>query len=219
MTAKEIAISQRTPTPSDRRLLSRLTSPGKIQDFLDTLAYNPDEDWFRCPFSVLRDRRGHCFEGAVFAAFALERLGYPPLIVNMFPEPGTDDEHLIALYRRHGAWGAVGKSNFSGLRAREPIHRTLRELVISYFEPYYNVARKKTLRTYTRPLDLGRFDRYHWRESDETMFRIDSRLDALPRIALVTPAMVRGLQPVDERSYRAGLLGASAAGLYSPKKR
>ena len=94
----------------------------------------------------------------MLAAAMLRRIGFPPLLLNMFPEPGTDDEHLLAVFRQHGVWGAVAKSNLVGLRFREPVYRTLRELVMSYFEPYYNVARKKTLRSYTRPLDLSAFD-------------------------------------------------------------
>jgi hypothetical protein len=196
--------------------LPRLGTPEKLQAFLDTLAYNPEDGWFRCPARVVRDRVAHCFEGAVFAAAVLREQGYPPLIVNMFPEPGTDDEHLIAVYRRYGAWGAVGLSNFVGLRAREPIHRTMRELMLSYFEQYYNVKRQKTLRTYTRPLNLAAYDRHDWLNDDDTMFRIDRKLDALKRIPLLSPAMIRGLLPVDERSYHSGLSGANPDGLYAP---
>ena len=144
---------------TERRTLSSLTTPRKLQYFLDQLAYNPEEGWFRCPLRVLRDRKAHCFEGAVFAAAVLENLGFPPLIVNMFPERGTDDEHLFAVYQQHGAWGAVAQSNFVGLRFREPIYRNLRELVLSYFEQYYNLARQKTLRSYTRPLNLNTFEK------------------------------------------------------------
>ena len=108
---------------------------------------------------MLRDRKAHCYDGAVFAAAALARLGYPPLVVNLFPKTRNDDEHLLAVYRQRGAWGAVAKSNFVGLRFREPIYRTLRELVLSYFEHYYNVAGKKTLWSYTPPVEPGRLRR------------------------------------------------------------
>ena len=140
---------QKALTGPERRLLTHLTSPAKIQAFLDELAYN-HEDAYRCPFRVLRDRKAHCYDGAVFAAALLGRLGHPPLVVNLFPKTRDDDEHLLAVYRQGRAWGAVAKSNFVGLRFREPIYRTLRELVISYFEHYYNLAHEKTLRSYTR---------------------------------------------------------------------
>ena len=203
-------------TSRERRTLSRLTTPLKVQSFLDELRYNPQEGWFRCPLQVLRDRKGHCFEGAVFAAAVMEKLGYPPLIVNMFPEPGTDDEHLVAVFRRRGTWGAVGKSNYVGLRYREPIYRNLRELVMSYFEQYYNVKKQKTLRFYTRALDLRTFERHQWRTSNETMNRIDRRLDALKRIPVLNRSQIRALSLVDERSYRAGLSGSNPEGLFAP---
>jgi len=202
-------------TRSERHLLGQLASPGEIQAFLDDLAYN-HENSYRCPFRVLRDRTAHCYDGAVFAAAALARLGYPPLVVNLFPKTSTDDEHLLAVFRRGRAWGAVAKSNCTGLRFREPIYRTLRELVVSYFEHYFNVAREKTLRSYTRPLNLTVFDRDQWLTCDAAMDRIADRLSAMPRFALLTRSMIAGLLPMDERSYRAGLLGADLAGLYRP---
>lgn len=202
-------------TRPERRLWEQLTSPGKLQAFLDRLAYS-HEEIYRCPLRVLRDRKAHCYDGAVFAAAALGRLGFPPLVVNLYPKRRDDDEHLLAVFRQHGAWGAVAKSNVVGLRFREPIYRTLRELVISYFEQYFNVAREKTLRSYTRPLNLTAFDRYQWLSRDETMDRIAQRLWAMPRTALLTRSMIAGLSPMDERSYRAGLLGADQAGLFVP---
>lgn len=112
--------------------MARLSNPSRIQAFLDELAYST-EPIYRCPLRVLRERTAHCFDGALFAAAALRCLGYPPLIVDLLPN-GRDDDHLLALYRVDGHWGAVAKSNFVGLRFREPIHRTLRELALSYFE-------------------------------------------------------------------------------------
>lgn len=203
---------------SERRLLARLTTPFRIQAFLDDLAYNPEENWYRSPLSVMRDRLAHCFEGAVFAAAAFTELGHPPLIVNMFPEPGTDDEHLLAVFRQRGAWGAVAKSNYTGLRYREPIYRTLRELVVSYFELYYNLAKQKTLRTYTRPLNLKSFDRYQWNSCDETMNRIHNRLDLMHQTPLLTRSMIASLSLVDARTYQSGLSGANPAGLFAEHK-
>ena len=198
------------------RALSRLDSPFKIQAFLDELHYS-DEERYRCPRSVLRDRTAHCFDGAVFAAAALRRLGYPPLILNLFPDD-RDDEHLLALYQQRGGWGAVAKSNFVGLRFREPIHRTLRELVLSYFEVYYNVEREKTLRSYTRPLNLKSFDHINWMTDDAAMDVIALRLEDFRKIPLITARMAAALSPVDERSYQAGLAGSNPAGLYRPPK-
>lgn len=203
-------------TQTERREVQRLQTPTTIQTFLDKLRYNPDGDRNRCPLSVVQDGVAHCFEGAVFAALMLRRLGHPPLIINMFPEPGTDDEHMLAVFRQRGGWGAVAKSNVVGLRFREPIYRTLRELMMSYFEQYYNLARVKTLRTYTRPLNLALFDRNQWPICDEAMISIDERLSQLRPTSLLTPKMIAGLSLMDPLSYRSGLLDSNPAGLFVP---
>jgi hypothetical protein len=204
-------------TGAERRLVGRFDAPARIQAFLDSLAYS-SEDRYRSPLQVLRDRTGQCFDGALFAAAMLRRLGHPPLILNLLPDD-RDDDHVLALFKRNGHWGAVAKSNFAGLRYREPIHRSLRELVLSYFEQYYNVEREKTLRGYTLPLDLRAFDRDLWMTRNEPLVRIADRLDEIRRVSVLTEAMVAGLSPVDERSCRAGLLGANEAGLYRPPRR
>jgi hypothetical protein len=167
--------------------------------------------------SVLRDRTGHCFDGALFAAAMLRRIGYPPLILDMIPND-RDDDHLLALYKRDSSWGAVAKSNFSGLRLREPIYRTLRELVLSYFEDYFNARGEKTLRGYTVPLSLKAFDRLNWMTSDDHLDVIADRLGEIRQITLLTEGMVANLAPVDKRSLQAGLLGVNDAGLYKPPK-
>lgn len=215
MTAAELF--ERSLTGAERRVMDRLDSPARVQSFLDGLAYSA-EDRYRCPLQVLRDRTGQCFDGALFAASVLRRFGHPPLILNLLPDE-RDDDHVLALYKVKGHWGAVAKSNFSGLRSREPIHRTLRELVLTYFDQYYNLAREKTLRGYTLPLDLRTFDRAPWMTSDEPLERIADRLDQIRRVFMLTETMVAGLSPVDERSCRAGLLGANEAGLYRPPRR
>jgi len=211
---KREKIFDRTFSRKERAVLARLNTPHKIQAFLLELPYSADES-YRCPRSVLRDRTAHCFDGSLFAAAALRHIGYPPLIVDMLPND-RDDDHLLAVYKLKGLWGAVAKSNFSGLTYREPIHRTLRELVLSYFEQFYNVQREKTLRSYTVPLNLRRFDSLNWMGSDDHLDAIATRLDEIRKISLITPSMVRRLSPVDERSYQAGLLGANWKGLFKP---
>jgi hypothetical protein len=200
---------------SERARLAALDSPAAIQAFLDGLAYS-HEDIYRCPLRVLRDRKAHCYDGAVFGAAMLMRLGCPPLVVNLFPKSRADDEHLLAVFRRRGAWGAVAKSNVVGLRFREPVYHTLRELVMSYFEHYFNIAREKTLRSYTRPLNLAAFDCEQWLTRDETMDLIARQLSAMHRTALLTRPMIAELSAMDDRCYRAGLLGSDPAGLYVP---
>ena len=163
---------------------------------------------------MIRDRRAHCFDGALFAAAALQQIGHPPVIVDMLAE--NDDDHILALFRRHNRIGAVAKSNFVGLRYREPVYRTIPELVLSYFEFFFNVDREKTLRGYAAPLDLTRLDRFDWRTADENLEEVEKALDRQRVTTLISREMAAAFAPVDGRSFDAGLMGSDAAGLYQP---
>jgi len=202
-------------TTEELAVLSRLNDVTEVQAFLDSLPYSAD-DFSRSPRGVLRDGRANCFDGALLAAAALRRLGFPPLLVDL--RAVRDDDHVIAVFRRNGHLGAVAKSNFVGLRYREPIYRSLRELVISYFEQYYNLDGEKTLRSYSPPLDLRKYDHLRWMFQDERAELIAARLNALRHYPLLTEEMIASLSKVDERSYRAGMLGVNEAGLYKPKR-
>lgn len=188
-------------------LLRRLSTPAKIQRFLDALGYNKEEGGETCrsPRRVMRDRLAHCIEGALFAAAALRVQGFPPLIVDL--EAVRDDDHILAVFRQRGHWGAVAKSNYSGLRFRDPVYRTLRELVMSYFEHYYNPKKEKTLRTYSRPVNLSRFDRIHWMTTEEDLWKISEYLTTIRHARLITPAMGRRLALMDGRLFAAGRVG------------
>jgi hypothetical protein len=199
---------------AEQRQVAELTSPNKIQLFLDNFTYS-SEEMYRCPLQILRDGVAHCFDGALFATAMLRQIGYPPLILDMVPND-RDDDHILALYKVDDHWGAVAKSNFVGLRYREPIYRSLRELVMSYFEQYYNVMREKTLRAYTLPLNLKTFDKFNWMTSDDHLDRIATKLDQLKRIPVITSAMETGLSLLDQRSYQTGLTGSIEAGLFQP---
>jgi hypothetical protein len=201
------------PHDADFSLPAGLDSPAAIQAFLDGIPYSADP-FYRCPASVLRDSRAHCFDGALCAAAALRPLGFPPIIVDMLAE--RDDDHILAIFKVEGCWGAIAKSNFVGLRFREPVYASLRELVMSYFEVFYNVDREKTLRGYTVPLSLKPFDRRRWMSSDEPLESIAARLDEIRKVSVLTPAMVARLSPMDSRSYEAGMLGTLPEGLYKP---
>lgn len=203
-------------TAEERTLLDGLTTPARIQAFLDSIAYST-EPIYRCPLRVLRERVAHCFDGALFAAATLRRIGHPPLILEMLPNE-RDDDHLLAVYKKDRHWGAVAKSNFVGLRYREPVYRSLRELIMSYFEVFFNAVGEKTLRGYTLPLNLAAFDRLRWTVADEAAEQIAARLDRVRRVSVLTPAMIEGLSLADERSLKAGLLGAVEAGLFRIKE-
>ena len=198
-------------TKKEERFFARLKTPFAIQRFLDDTEYSA-EPIYRCPRRVIADRRAHCVDGALFAAAALRRLGFPPLIMEL--QAVRDDDHLLALYRRRGCWGAVAKSNFSTLRFREPVYRSVRELVMSYFEGYFNVAGEKTLRAYSVPLNLARLDHLQWETRDDGIETVIARLEAARHYPVATPAMIAGLEKTDARSYQAGLLGSKADGLY-----
>jgi len=200
-------------TPDELAFFTSLDTPARIQAYLDGMPYS-EEEIYRCPRQVINDRKAHCFDGALFAAAALRFIGFPPLVLDMLPAPGRDDDHMLALYKIDGHWGAIAKSNFVGLRYREPLYRTLRELVLTYFEDFYNTVREKTLREYTVPLNLQAYDQFNWMASDASMMVIAHRLEKLRRYTLLTPGMVAGLAPVDERFYQAGLLGVNWEGLY-----
>jgi hypothetical protein len=196
-------------TPAERAIFRRLHTPARIQGFVDDLAYNkePDGPTCRSPRRAMRDRTAHCMEGALFAA-ALRQLGYPPLLFDLEAAPNRDDDHVLAIFKLRGCWGAIGKSNYSGLRFREPVYRDLRELAMSYFEHYYNLRGEKTLRAYSRPVDLGRFDRIHWMTAEEDVWAIPERLCEIPHRRLLIAAQIRGLNPMDSRLYEAGMFGS-----------
>jgi len=191
-------------TSSETRLLKALSSPWKIQDFLNSIPYNtePDGDTCRSPRRVMRDRTAHCFEAALFAAAALRVNGWPPLIVDL--EAVRDTDHVIAVFRMDGCWGAIAQSNYSGLRFREPIYRSLRELAISFFEDYYNPKGEKTLRRYSRPVNLSRFDSANWMTAEEDVWMIPEYLVEI-RHSKILPKERRMF--VDKRLYDAGMVG------------
>jgi hypothetical protein len=185
--------------------LRGLTPPARIQRFLDDLAYDVAGAGCRSPRRVLRERTVQCMDGAIFAAAALRLQGHPPLLLDL--EAEQDDDHVLAVYRQNGAWGSLARSNYSGLRFREPVYRTLRELVLSYFESYFNLRREKTLRRYSRPLSLARFDRRGWMTAEEDLWYVPQYLVGIPHYPLVTRAMVRDRASVDRRMFHAGLVG------------
>jgi hypothetical protein len=191
-------------TPAEMRKLRRLKDPHGIQRFLDDMPYHlADTAW--SPRRVLRAETAHCFEGAIFAAAALRANGYPPLIFDLEAERDTD--HVVAIYRVRGHWGAIAKSNFTGCRYREPVYRSLRELALSYFEVYFNLRRERSLRTFSRPVNLRRFDHLRWMTTDTPIWFIAKYLFGIKHYPLISPTQAERLHRLDERSFRAGCLG------------
>ncbi len=209
----EIALFISKLTKIEKKLMDSLNSPFRIQAFLDTIIY-PGGELNRSPVEVLRQKEAHCLDGGLFASTALRLLGFEPLIIDMQPDPGKDDDHILALYKINNCWGAIAKSNFSGLRFREPIHRTLRELVLTYFDDSFNIKGEKTLRYYCRPVHLSRFDRFHWMSEQKGVDAVESHLYKVKLIPLITPEQAAYISPVDKRSFEAGTLGLNYDGVF-----
>jgi hypothetical protein len=203
-------------TKKEKQQLSKLDSPNKIQIFINSIPYSEDH-FYRCPIRVFRDRKAHCFDGALFAAMAFRRIGFRPMILELIPNE-RDDDHLLALFKQNDLWGAVAQSNFSGLRFREPIYRSLHELTMSYFEDFFNTAGEKTLRGFRGPIYLDAFDSLEWEINDDGLETLSKRIDRHQIHQILSPEMASGLSLTDERGLHAGLMGANQAGLFQVEK-
>jgi hypothetical protein len=192
-------------TPQELRIFKKLNTPKKIQDFLNKLPYHLADTVFS-PRKVLRERTAHCFEGALFAATALRINGYEPLVMDLEADP-TDTDHVIAIYREHSAWGAIATSNYPGCRGRPAIYRNLRELALSYFNDYFSPSKRLTLRKYSLPVNLKRFDKNGWVTSEKDLWYIEDYLFKVHHKLLLTKKMEKNLPRIDERAYIAGSYG------------
>ena len=173
--------------------LRRLNSPEKIQAFLYGLKQNFEQRGETCNTvrTVLKERRAHCIEGAITAACALWIHGEPPLLLDL--QAVHDFDHVVALYRRNGRWGAISKTNGIGLRWRDPVYRSVRELAMSYLHEYYNKRDRKTLRTYSVPYDLRRMKPQDWVIGEDGAWDLVDNLEAARHYQLMTPAQARSL--------------------------
>jgi hypothetical protein len=197
------------------RLLKSLDNPDKIQAYLDAIDYNPSYEC-RSPRWVMKKRSAHCFEGALFAAAAMQFIGYKPVIVDMKAE--NDDDHVIAVYKTDSCWGAVAKSNFTSLRSREPVYKSLRELIMSYFDFFFNTDGYKSLRSYSLPLDLTAFEPRNWRTTDEDLEYIGDKIESLHHYPVATKKQIKKFYSASESMLKAGLLGSNPEGLFKPSK-
>jgi len=200
---------KKRPTPTDLglsaeegRMLLRLRTPQRIQEFIIGLGANFEEggDTLRSVRGVLAHRRAHCIEAAFTAACALWLAGDPPLLMDMTAK--GDSDHVVAIFKRGGRWGAISKSNHVWLRWRDPVYRSLRELAMSYFHEYTN-RQRKTLRTYSVPVDLRRFPTDMWVTNDDDCWEVGAALDDVRHYSLITKAQARTLMPRDATELRA----------------
>lgn len=200
-------------TKEEKEFLKRFTDPWSIQEYLDSIPYNP-EYGTKSPRWVIKKRSAHCFEGAIFAAAALEYIGYKPLIVDM--RAWNDDDHVIAVFREEGHWGAVAKSNFTSLRFREPVYRSVRELIMSYFDFFFNVKGEKSLRSYSKPFDINYYRDRNWETTDEDLDFIGDKIEELYHFPVVNESMIKRLRLAGDYVVKAGLLGSDESGLFKP---
>ncbi len=193
-------------TKEEYKLLKSLNTPRKIQDYLDKLSINFEEHGETClsPRMVIKFKTAHCFEGSVFAAAALRVNGHKPLVVSL--ETAADDQdHLITVFKQHGHWGAISKTNHAVLRYREPVYKSIRELVMSFFHEYFGVNDgKKNLRGYSRPIDLSKFDYCNWMSSDKELWNIYDYSFKVPHIKIMKRSQIATLRKANDIEIKAG---------------
>jgi hypothetical protein len=187
-------------------VLRSLSTPIKIQEYLDTLAINHEKKGETCMSTrrVLREQKAHCIEGAFLAATALWLRGESPLLLDLKTIRG-DDDHVVALYRRAGRWGAISKTNHAPLRFRDPIYKSVRELSASYFHEYFlDSTGQKTLRSHSNAFSLRSFGT-SWITSEEDLWDIAAELDSAPHFSLFPKGAEQYIRSADSMERKAGL--------------
>jgi len=202
-------------TIDELKVIAGFKKPHNIQLFLNDIKYNP-EYVTRSPKMVLKHKVANCFEGALFAAAALRMLGYKPLIVDMMAK--NDDDHVIAIFKKNGLLGAVAKSNTTVLRFREPVYRTVRELVMSYFDFYFNTLGEKSLISYSNPVDLAKFDKYNWMTIENDLEFMGDYLFEIHHNEIISKTS-RPLNYADKELVDLCFSGSITEGLFVPKKK
>ena len=194
-------------SPREYAVLKRLSTPERIQAFVNSTPINHelDGETVLSVREVIRQRRAHCIEGAMFAACALWANGDPPLVMHLDCHE-SDYPHVIALFKRQGAWGAISKTNGAPLRYRDPIYRTLREIALSYFHEYSNRRGHKTLRSYSVSFDMRRLDTQKWVTNIDSCWETHDRLVELRHFPLITKRQERLLTKRDAFERRASKL-------------
>lgn len=207
------------------KILDRLNTPIKIQDYLNKLPINfeQDGDTARSPREVLRLQTAHCMEGALLAAVALWYHGHKPLLLDLVTTK-NDDDHVVALFKQQGYWGAISKTNHAVLRYREPVYKSVRELALSYFHEYFKDSGQKTLRKYSLPFDLSKIKDKGWMTSTEDLWDINNALEDSPHLNIVTVKQGRKLRKAEPIEIEAGkiiewqLVGKSVKPRFAGKK-
>jgi len=189
-----------------RKTFNGLNKPFAIQEYLNSLTYKGEER-DRSPLNVMLDGQGHCLDGGFLAALCLWRIGFKPLLIDIVPDPGVDDDHVLALYQIEGRWGALAKTNYINLGFREPVYKNLRELVMTYFEHYVSIRQQKCLTGYTRIFDASRYIQHNWAWDEAGANAVyHKHFYGRRSIRLITHSMAQRLSPVTDQAYAAETL-------------
>lgn len=194
-------------TKDELKILKKLNTPKKIQDFLDAIPVNfePNGDTCMSPRRVLRENIAHCMEGAMLAAAALRIAGWKPLVIDL-KSNNKDYDHVVAVYQINGHWGALSKTNHPVLRFREPVYKSIRELAMTYFHEYYLGDGVKTLRSYSVPVDLSKLDKHNWMTSEEDVWVVPNTIEDARHIPMLTKSQIMGLRLADDIERRTGTI-------------
>jgi hypothetical protein len=203
LSAEARAIALEVP---EFRVLRKLDRPHKVQDFLNRIPVNKERGRETCtsPLLTLRRNKAHCMEGALLAALALSMHGHRPLILDL-KTTDADVDHLVALFRINGYWGGITKTNHAVLRYREPIYRNVRELAVSYFHEYFMNDGAKTLRRYSEPFDLRKWNG-NWTTADDDLWDLEKAIDRSRHHELISRKQIAGLRKADAIEIKAGKL-------------
>lgn len=199
----------------EQQIFNKLNTPEKIQAFLDAASYNIT-DYTYSPRQVIKKNIAHCFDGAMFAAAAIEFNGGQPLIIDL-RATDEDDDHILAVYKKNGLFGTVAKSNYVNCRFRDPVYRNLRELALSYFHIYFNLAGTRTLREYSVIFDLSKVTDIDWRCSAEDLSDLGDRVDSVRHFPLIPKSSERIITKADARTYKAETMGVDKRGAFKIK--
>lgn len=187
------------------KILRKLNTPSKIQAFIEKLEINFEKEGETClsPRKVLKERKAHCIEAAILACAALRIYNYPPLVVDLTANK-KDYDHVVTVFRKGNCWGAISKTNRAILKYRDPIYKSIRELVMSYFNEYFTDDGKKTLRTYSMPVNLSRFDKFNWMTSEENIWFIPEYLADTKHFPIITKKQIFSLRKAEPIEVHAG---------------
>ena len=197
-------------TKQEKSILNKLDSPEKINKYLAKLKYKVKDGCYS-PSLVMKYQTAHCFDGALMGAAALEFHGHRPLIVDLWAE--DDDEHVICVYQVRNLWGSIAKSNTSLLLERAPVYKSIRELVMSYFDCYFNYRGKLGLYSYSKPINLNQFNRFNWRHTEENLDLLTEHINNARHYQILSPKKLRQLPKVNSIIKEACFFKSNLAGV------